>query len=162
MGARRPDFRKVKTHRTYSLRELATLLDLHPHTLHAWRKGGLAPIDNQRPLLFHGGTVRAFLRQRRSDRKKSCGPGHIFCLPCREPKTPAGGMLDYQPDTPTCGRLIGLCPSCGRLMFRRTALARVGQVAAGLDVQFPHAQRSLEEGPLPFVNCDSGNDGDKP
>lgn len=146
MGTRHPDFRRAKTHRTYTFPELAALFDVHINTVRGWQRDGLAPVDDRRPTLFRGDAVREFLSRRRASAKQPCGPGRIYCLPCRGPKEPAGGMVDYEAQTPTSGWLVGLCPDCGRMMFRRVSKARLPDVTAGLDVQFPHAHPSLREG----------------
>ncbi len=146
MGARHPDYRRVKTHRSYTTAELASHCDVHVNTVRSWRRDGLQPVDDKRPVLFTGAAVRAFLKARRTDAKQPTGPGRIYCLPCRAPKVPAGGMVDYRPETATGGRLEGLCPDCDRMIFRRVSHALLPAICAGLHLQFPHAQPSLEEG----------------
>lgn len=153
MGARHPNPRRFKIHRTYSIRELAVLARAHPNTIRNWRREGLKPIDSCRPLLFHGGTIREFLEARRIRAKRPTGPGQMYCLPCRKPQKPAGNMADYTPETPTAGTLIGLCPDCERMMFRRVSAARLHEVAAGFDLCIARAESSLKEASYPFVNC---------
>ncbi len=145
MGTRNPNPRRFKIHRTYSVLELAAQAAVHPNTIRAWRRGGLTPIDKSRPVLFHGAAVRSFLETRRANAKQPTGPGRIYCLPCRAPQTPAGGMVDFVADTPTGGRLTGLCPLCDRMMFRRVSIADLPVVAAGLDLRVAHAESSLKE-----------------
>lgn len=143
MGARHPNHRRIKLRQTYTVDELARLFDLHKNTVRSWRKSGLEPVDDGRPILFRGDVVVAFLKQRRMSAKQPCGPGRLFCLPCRKPQEPAGGMLDYTPATPTVGSLTGLCPVCDRMMFRRVSLHRVTAVAGQCDVQFQGEQARL-------------------
>lgn len=158
MGRRHPDYRRVKLHHSYTLAELAAHFDIHINTVRSWQREGLKPVDDKRPALFHGSFVRAFLMSRRANAKRPTGPGRIYCLPCRKPKNPDGGTVDYRPETATAGRVEGLCPDCGRLIFRKVARAALASVAAGLDVQFPHAQPRLREGSKPSVNCDFGEE----
>ena len=146
MGARHPDYRRIKKRRSYTIAEVTSLFDIHQNTLRNWRRQGLQPIDDRRPVLFHGASLRSFLQARRASAKQPCGQGRIYCLPCHAPKEPAGGMVDYQPITSASGRLVGLCPDCSRLMFRRVSLGQLHAVTAGLDVQSPQAQPSLGEG----------------
>lgn len=146
MGARHPDSRRAKVHRTYTLVELASLLDVHPNTVRNWRRDGLAPVDDRRPALFRGAEVRVFLAARRANGKRPCGPGQIFCLPCRSPKEPAGRMADYQPQTSTSGKLVGLCPDCGRLIYRRVSVGQLAVIAADLDLQLTQGDLGLDEG----------------
>ena len=122
MAARRKtNPRLVKIHRTYTADELAECLGIHVNTVRNWMRDGLEPIDDQRPYLFHGGCVRTFLERQRADAKCPCGPDELFCLRCREPKRPAGGMVDYEPMTASGGNLLGICPDCELVMQRRTS-----------------------------------------
>lgn len=155
MVRRHPDHRRAKSHYTYSVDELARLFGVHSHTVRNWQMAGLKPVDNARPAIFRGETVAAFLSARRTARKRPCGPGEMFCLPCRQPKRPDGGMVDYQPRSETLGRLAGLCPTCGRMMFRAVARDRVAAATCGLDVQFSTAELRLNDSPKALVDCDS-------
>jgi len=154
MGMCHPNHRRVKAHRSYTVEELAQLCDVHENTVRAWRKAGLSPVDDDRPTLFKGQTVSAFLKDRREKAKKPCGAGMIFCLPCREPKRPAGDWADYVPITATTGNLRGICPACDRLIHRRVNWTRIGSVAGDLHVRFTTAEPRLRECGIPPVKCD--------
>lgn len=143
MGTRHPNHRRLKLVRNYSVDQLAQLFSIHPNTVRSWQKSGLHTIDEGRPILFRGDVVAHFLKRRRASGKQPCGPGRLYCLPCRTPREPAGGMLDYTPSTPTSGSLSGLCPACDRMMFRRVSMHRVAAVAGRCDVQFRSAQPRL-------------------
>ena len=94
MGRRRPNPRLAKIHYSYSVDELARLYGVHKNTVRNWCKVGLKPIDDQRPILIRGQDARRFLTERRARTKQACGPGRIYCLPCRAPKVPAEKMAD--------------------------------------------------------------------
>lgn len=74
---------RLKIHRSYDMRELADLLGVHKNTVRQWRRDGLKPVDNRRPILFTGDTARAFLIARNASRKRPCPPGTIYCFGCR-------------------------------------------------------------------------------
>jgi hypothetical protein len=63
MSGRRINPNRVKIHRNYTARGLADSLGVHKNTIRHWQRNGLVPIDNQRPYLFHGAAVRAFLAE---------------------------------------------------------------------------------------------------
>jgi hypothetical protein len=134
MSTRNPDYRRLKHERTYTAHELAIRLGCHPNTVSNWRKGGLAPVDDTRPRLFKGEHVIAFLKRRRQNARQPCPPGTIYCVACRGPRPPAGGMVDYVPVKPDRGNLCGICPGCERLITRRVRRADLPIVAAGLDL----------------------------
>ena len=74
MAARRVNPSTVKLNRTYSVGDLATRLAVHKNTVRQWQQEGLLPIDGDRPVLFHGSTIRAFLSKRNASRKRPCPP----------------------------------------------------------------------------------------
>ena len=155
MGARHPNWRLVKTHRSYKTEELSRLFGLHKNTVRAWLKQGLTPIDNRRPALFHGATVAAFLRTRREKAKRPCAPGQLYCLRCRAPKDPAGDMADYVPITETRGNLRGLCPACEGWIHRGVRKADLPAIQGKLVVTITAAPSRIIETAAPTVNCDS-------
>src|SRR5438034_764512 len=61
MSRRRANPNLVKIHRSYTVRELADRLGVHKNTVRHWQRHGLTPVDAQRPYLFKGAAVRAFL-----------------------------------------------------------------------------------------------------
>jgi hypothetical protein len=124
MGKRHPNPRLVKTHRSYTVEELARLLSVHKNTVRRWQGDGLRAIDKKRPAVFDGETIRSFLQSRREKGKRPCPQGHLYCLRCRSPKEPAGDMLDYIAISATSGNLQGICPTCHGLMHRRVNPAK--------------------------------------
>jgi transposase-like protein len=54
MGARHPNPRLAKIHRSYSVEEIARLFKLHKNTVRAWLRQGLEAIDGQRPTVVRG------------------------------------------------------------------------------------------------------------
>ena len=116
MSKRHPNYRLVKIHRSYTVDEAARLLDAHKNTVRRWVKEGLATNDERRPMLILGRELFAFLKQRRAKNKRTCAPGEIYCVGCREPRRPAADMAEYQALTATLGNLLGICPSCEAMM----------------------------------------------
>lgn len=154
MSSRLPNPRLAKVHRSYVVGEVATLYGVHPHTVRQWVKQGLPICDGQRPLLILGRDLAAFLTRKRTANKRPCKPGEVYCVRCRVPRVPALGMADYRPLTATSGNLVGLCPGCEGLIFRRVALAKLATVKGDLDVTFAEAARHIDESSNPSVNRD--------
>lgn len=155
-GARRrmPNPRRVKIHRSYSVEEAAKLLRVHKNTVREWIRRGLPTVDQRRPVLILGWELAAFLDQRRRVNKRPCQPGQIYCVRCRCPQSPAGSMADYLPLTTSGGNLLGLCPVCDALMYRRVSYARLRDVQSNLDVRLPEAMQRLDDSSNPSVNSD--------
>jgi hypothetical protein len=155
MGARHPNPRLVKVHRNYSVEEVARLFGLHKNTVRNWLKLGLAIIDDRRPILILGRELSRFLHERRRKAKQYCGPGRIFCIACRTPKIPAGNMADCTA-IGMAASLCGICPDCGRLMYRRINFAKMDTVRGELEIAFTQPSPRLGDRAAPSVNCDSG------
>jgi len=156
MGKRRPNPRRVKTHRNYTVEEIAGLFGMHKNTVQNWIKKGLAVIDNKRPMLILGHDLVAFLQARRAKRKQKCKPGELYCVRCRAPKKPAEDMAEYSPVTEKIGNLIAICPSCDAIMNRRVSLAKIGSVCGDIDITFPEDLQHIVESTRLTVNCDIG------
>ena len=150
----RPNFRLVKTHLNYEVREAARLLGTHPNTVLRWVRDGLPLIDNKRPFRIHGQDLFDFLKARRSKNKQTCKFWEIFCLSCRSPRTPAGDMADYQPSTPNLGCLIGICPHCGKLIYRSVNPVQLEKIRSKLEIRFTMRSRHIVEMTDPLLNSD--------
>lgn len=154
MSKRHPNYRLVKIHRNYTVEEVANLFGVHRNTVREWIKRGLPICDTRRPLLILGRELAAFLLARRAKHKQTCKPGEIYCVRCRTPKVPAGGMADYQPLTTTTGNLIGICPTCDALTYRRVNFRKLLEVSGELEVTLPQALRHIDESNSLCVNSD--------
>jgi len=145
MATRHPNHRLAKIHRNYTVEEITKLFDNHRNTVREWVKRGLPTIDHKRPMLILGRDLAAFLQARRLKNKRKCQPGEIYCVRCRAPRNPAGDMADYQPITTTLGNLIGICPCCESMMYRRVNPAKLEQIRGKLDIALPQALPHLVE-----------------
>jgi excisionase family DNA binding protein len=134
MSRRHPNPRLAKIHRNYAVEEVAVLFGVGRNTVREWIKRGLPLTDDRRPMLILGSDLVAFLRARRGKNKRTCQPGEIYCVRCREPRAPAGDMAEYQPVTETQGNLVAICSGCEAMMYRRVNLSRLEQVCGKLDV----------------------------
>jgi hypothetical protein len=158
MPATRPNPRLAKIHRSYTVDEIAKLYGVHRNTVRSWIARGLPTVDERRPLLVLGNHLAAFLQARRAANKRPCGPGEIYCLRCREPRQPAGGVVRYRPLTTTQGSLVGLCACCGAGLNRRVSLAKLPLVSAGLVVTQQQAPEHIDESQQPSLNSDFKQD----
>jgi hypothetical protein len=155
--ARRFNYRRVKIHRNYTIAELADTVGAHKHTVARWIAAGLLTTDAKRPFLVHGADFHTFMKAREPI-KQRCKPGEFYCLGCRAPKRPAGDMADYVPRTAARGSLSGICPTCGKMIYRAVSIARVDQVSGGLDVAYPKGEQRLVDTSAALSNADLRQD----
>ncbi len=118
---------------------------------------GCPTIDDRRPDLILGRELSRFLHERRQKAKQSCGPGRIFCIACRAPKVPAEKMADCTATGTLAGSLCGICPDCGRLIYRRVNLAKIDAVRGELEITFTQPRARIARSTAPSVNCDSSS-----
>jgi len=154
MRKRRLNYRLVKIHRSYTVEEAARLFGSHKNTVRAWVKAGLPICDSKRPTLILGRELASYLQARRAKNKRPCKPGEIYCVRCRAPKRPAGDMAEYQPTTTTLGNLIGICPDCEGMIYRRASRAKLPEIRANLAITFSEAERQVSDIDPLNVNSD--------
>jgi hypothetical protein len=155
--ARRFNYRRVKIHRNCTITGLADVVGAHKHTVGRWIAAGLPTTDDKRPFLIHGADFQAFMKAREPI-KQRCKPGEFYCLRCRTPQRPDGDMAEYHPRTALRGLLSGICPSCGRMIYRATSLAKMEQISGGLDVAYPKAGQRLSDTSSALSNADFNRD----
>lgn len=100
--------RRAKLHRSYTAFELAELLDVHKNTVRQWIKAGLPVVDGARPALICGGDFQSWWGKQRKAAKRPCQPGQMYCFKCREPKSPALGMVEFAATNAITGNLKAL------------------------------------------------------
>jgi hypothetical protein len=154
MATRHPNHRRVKIHRNYTVEEVAKLYGRYRNTVREWIRRGLPTIDRKRPMLILGRDLAEFIQARRLKNKQKCQPGEIYCVRCRTPRKPAEEMADCQPITTTLGNLIGICPNCESIMYRRVNLAKLEQVRGSLVITMTQALPHIGESSQPSVNSD--------
>ena len=137
----RPQSRRVKQAVTYDVTEAAKLLGVHRNTIRRWLKDGLQPIDDRRPLLIHGSHLKAFLSNRRQNRKQACRPGELFCFRCRAPRKPWGGTADVTFRTEKLASLLALCAECETPMYRAVRVADLPSLRSLIDLRTMEPER---------------------
>lgn len=150
--------RAIKLHRSYSVEEAARVLGVHKDSVRGWRSHGLAAVDDNRPVLFAGSDLRSFLETRRAGRKRPCGSGMLYCFRCREPRTPALGMVDWVSINASTGNLSALCSVCETQMHRRARRDALAAIMPGLQVQIVEGPSRLNGERTPSLNCDIAKD----
>jgi Zn-finger protein len=132
----RSNYRLVKIHRNYTVEEVACLFGTHKNTVRAWVKAGLPTCDSKRPTLILGRDLAAYLQARRTKNKRPCKHGEIYCVRCHAPKQPVGNMAEYQMITATLGSLVGICPDCDGMIYRRASRAKLSEIQENLEIFF--------------------------
>lgn len=154
MSRRNANPNRVKLHYSYTIGELAACFGVHKNTIRNWQRQGLKPIDDNRPILFQGGSVREFVTERNKQRKQPCPIGTLYCLRCRAPRRPALDMVDYIPLKAGSGNLKAICAGCESFMYRRIRLSDLARLMPDCAVQMMEREPSLGGSHEPSLNCD--------
>lgn len=153
MSRTRIDPRRAKLHRSYTVEETSRLLEVHPNTVRAWMKTGLAAIDDAKPALIRGNDLQQFLAARRKAARRPCAPGTLYCFRCRQARAPALGMADFMAREGGAGNLRALCEACGTVMHRRAKEADLGAILPGMAVRIMGGEGHIAERPHPSLKC---------
>ena len=54
-------------------------------------------------------------------------------------------MADYQPTTRTLGNLVGICPCCEALMYRRVNRTKLDQICGSLEITLAQGAEDIGE-----------------
>lgn len=148
---RRPDWRRIKIHRSYTVDEVARVLGVAKGSVRRWIKNGLPALNEQKPALVLGGDVIAFGRTRKVE-KQRCKLHECYCVKCRAPRAPLGGMAEYVPVTKTNGNLRGICLYCGTLIHKRIAANKIPELSNVLTVSVTQGESHLLDSWKPCLN----------
>jgi hypothetical protein len=102
----------------YTIEEVADAHGVTIATVRNWIKAGLHAMTAQRPYLILGSALKSFHKQRKIARRTPLKVDEFYCLSCRSGRKPDGMLADFVPHSPTTGRLVGLCSSCGGVCNR--------------------------------------------
>ena len=147
----KPRLKGIKTHRNYTVDEVAKALGVSKGTVRRWIKCGLPVLKERKPMLILGADLVEFHDGRNASRV-SCQLHECFCVKCQAAKPPALDMAEFVPLRPTDGNLRALCPTCGNLMHKRIARHSLEQLGRILEITIAQAPKRLTETADPCTN----------
>ena len=86
-----------------------------------------------------GRDLNTFHAKRKLKNKHPCKPNEIYCMKCKIPKEPVAGMVEYQPVNAKTGNMIGICPVCEKLMYKRISITKIMQISNLMGFTLPQA-----------------------
>lgn len=144
---------RIKTHRIYTISEVAETLGCHKRTVSRWIKECRLQADaSKKPWLIEGRDLKTFLGMRQVKGRCKLALHHCYCLGCKAPQEPDGKIADYVQQTPDSGRLMGLCPNCGALMHKVIRRVDLEAIRAKIEVTVQKANPRLVSRVEPLSN----------
>lgn len=125
---KRPNPRRLRATRTYTIEEAATALGVSTGTVRSWVKAGLPLMKSRRPFLILGDALHSFLQDRAKSAKVSLQPDQLYCFTCKDARTPMGMLVDCIPQTSKTARLFGLCDVCGGTCNRMIGTSQIDRI----------------------------------
>lgn len=109
---RRVDARRVKTHRSYTIEQLADRTDRTVGTVRRWIKVGLPCQMDTRPYLIQGSDFKKFHARNLAKKSEKLADFEVYCMGCKKPRVPQSGLVDFEPMDATRARIMAICPVC--------------------------------------------------
>ena len=156
-GSGRPDIRRVRVSRTYTVAEIVALLDVHPNTVRRWLREGLKPLDDETPVFVHGAELRRFLSCRRAKRKQKCAPTEMRCFRCSAAREPVFGSVVVARRNQKTVMLRGICARCGGGMWQAGSVIKLEIYSENFGPITTDTPRLLEQG-FPLLNGEKTED----
>jgi hypothetical protein len=132
--ARRFRTQAIKANKAYRIDELADAAGVTAPTVRNWIGAGLQLVDTNRPTMIMGFHALDFLKARKAKASRPLAPGEFYCLRCKAPRMPLGGLADYVPLSATGGRLKALCTVCECQCNRNISARDLAELCKFLDV----------------------------
>ncbi|MCP4933202.1 MAG: helix-turn-helix domain-containing protein [bacterium] len=126
---RNHDVRRIRLRHSYTVKEVARLLEVCEETVRRWVKVGLPVFDEMKPLLIVGADLKRWLNSRRILAKKPCLSNEFYCLSCRAPRMPTPGTLSIHPRNEKTIFLKAKCGVCGARINRVWSASKIADIA---------------------------------
>jgi DNA-binding XRE family transcriptional regulator len=150
--ARRPNWRAIRIHRSYSVDEAARALGVAKVTVRRWIASGSLPvIDDCKPTLILGAELSVFVKGKRAPKHK-LRLDQCFCMRCREPKAAARSEAELIQTKGANAMVRMLCETCATVMHKRVSWKQIPQLSALVSLSGTQRFEHLSEPIHPCVN----------
>ena len=138
---RKPDLRRIKTTLSYTVPEIADLLDRRASTVTRWIREGLPVLPETRPRLIDGVVLKAWLAEKWAARKRPCSLAELYCCKCRAPRTPDPASVETSPISAQTVMVRGKCGQCGSAMQLARPTANLAEIIAAMTASTQQQER---------------------
>lgn len=140
---RKPDLRRIRTTKTYTVPEIAMVLSRSIATVRRWIRDGLPILDNNHPTLVDGAVLRQWLQKKW---EAKCADNELYCFKCRKPRMAMLGTARVGPRNAKMITINANCEVCGNRMNRGASAADLMKINITFEAFMEQKQRLLEYG----------------
>jgi len=141
MGSK--NINRIKIHRSYTVKEVSELFDVHPKTVRNWIRAGLPVADGKRPLLINGIDLKIFLKKKRNSNKYRCEAHEMCCFKCKQATNPSIELLSFTAKPGGMVQMSGRCNECGCKANKYVSWRDVEPIWLELGGKLPIAEKHL-------------------
>lgn len=167
----KPDLRLIVVARSYTIPEVAKLLDRGAPTVRRWIKCGLPVLPETSPRLICGLELKHWLSAIWDAKKRPCAIDEMYCVKCRCPRRPKPESVKTAPLSSKTATVSGNCDDCGTAMQQARSISKLPETIAAMKAttrQDPHLtgytaaplERTFWTGQSDWLD-DLQNDGEK-
>lgn len=153
----KPDMRRIRPSKTYTVEELARALNKSVATVRRWIRDGLPTLGEARPVLVDGAEMKAWLSAWLATRKHRCREDELYCCRCHCPRRPSLGSVSITLNNEKTLTVKGVCEVCGAGMRKLGSIARRAEIEVALRA-FTQEKQSLSKYRDPYGTCTPGRD----
>lgn len=131
---KQPRMNRIKSLHLYTIFEASEVTGVSPRTIRNWATKGLRLMQDDGPALVRGDDLIVFIKGQRNQRRQSLSLDRFFCLRCRAPRAPAGGLAECVEHNSRV-TLIAICEACETILRKPLARADLSKLRGLLDIE---------------------------
>ena len=124
---RKPDMRRIGRSQTYTIPQLAKAVHRRVETVRRWYRQGMPSLGDEKPLIFDGAEVKAWLRRKWDSKKQPCAENEAYCVKCHARRLFRQGTASRSVQSQKTAMLTGKCNVCGTTMNKFQSAIRAAR-----------------------------------